>query len=187
MYKRFEKSLISHCAATLAGHKAGSLFSYRLNQGEDPEKYIAHINETLGHKGMQARLLKYCSKCCLVYAYRPALLEKRLRGRGERAFLERYGYTHEWSIDEHLSQLSRRIYCGNNFPHEIGLFLDYPLSDVEGFISNRGCNYCCVGCWKVYSDEDSARRRFALYEKCRQIYLKCYKNGFDVLRLTVAA
>ena len=29
MSARFEETLIRHCAATLAGHKCGSLFSYR--------------------------------------------------------------------------------------------------------------------------------------------------------------
>ena len=34
MRTTFEETLIAHCAATLAGHKAGSLFSYRLCPGE---------------------------------------------------------------------------------------------------------------------------------------------------------
>jgi len=177
--------MVTHCAATLAGHKAGSLFSYRLNQGEDPEAYISHINSLLGFKGIMARLLRHCSKCCLVYTYRPAMLTERLDREGERAFLEHYGYDNDMSLDDKITKLSGRIYCGNNFPHEIGLFLDYPLSDVKGFIANKGCNYCCVGCWKVYSDADTARQKFMLYEKCRQVYQKCYKNGSDVLRLTV--
>lgn len=187
MYNRFEKSLITHCAATLAGHKVGSLFSYRMNQGEIPDKYIEHLNEMLSHKGLSMRLLKYCDKCCLVYVYRPAKLQAKLESAQERAFLNRYGYGACETMDDYLSLLSRRIYRGNNFPHEIGLFLDYPLADVEGFILNKGCNYCCAGCWKAYSDEENARRRFALYDKCREIYLKCYRNGYDVKRLTVAA
>ena len=32
-----------------------------------------------------------------------------------------------------------------------------------------------------------ARRVFALYEKCRNVYLSCYRRGFGVARLTVAA
>lgn len=187
MYKRFERALVTHCAATLAGHKAGSLFTYQLSRGDLPEKYAQQLNETLRPKGVEVRLLKYCDKCCLVYAYRPAQLERRLGSAGEKHFLENCGYGGCASMDEQLSLLARRIHCGNNFPHEIGLFLDYPLADVIGFINNKGDNCLCVGCWKAYSDEENARRRFALYEKCRQIYVKCYRNGFDVARLTVAA
>jgi len=187
MYKRFEKAFITHCAATLAGHKAGSLFSYRLAQGEDPDAYVNHINEKLGHKNLEVRLLRHCNKCCLVYVYRPSMLRRRLDAAAEREFLCRYGYAECQDIDEHISLLSKRIYCGNNFPHEIGVFLDYPLDDVLGFIRNKGCNYCCSGCWKAYSDPENAKRRFALYDKCREIYVRCYKNGADVLQLTVAS
>ena len=38
------------------------------------------------------------------------------------------------------------------FPHEIGIFLGYPLADVAGFIRNKGRNCKCIGTWKVYGD-----------------------------------
>ena len=38
------------------------------------------------------------------------------------------------------------------FPHEIGVFLGYPLDDVKGFIKNEGKKYLMIGYWKVYSD-----------------------------------
>ena len=74
-----------------------------------------------------------------------------------------------------------------DFPHEIGVFLDYPLEDVIGFIRNRGSGFCCLGCWKAYSNAEAAEKTFALYRKCREVYLNCYGKGFDVARLTVAA
>lgn len=51
-----------------------------------------------------------------------------------------------------LTQLSRRLCCSADFPHEIGVFLGYPLGDVVGFIENRGKNFTCCGCWKSYGD-----------------------------------
>ena len=44
MTKRFEKTLIGHCAATLAGHKCGSLFSYHLAAGETMEENLNPVN-----------------------------------------------------------------------------------------------------------------------------------------------
>ena len=82
---------------------------------------------------------------------------------------------------------SRAVRAGTDFPHEIGVFLGYPLEDVIGFIRNKGQCFCCLGCWKAYSNEAQARRVFALYEKCRNVYLSCYRRGFGVARLTVAA
>ena len=40
-----------------------------------------------------------------------------------------------------LTQLSRKLCCSAEFPHEIGVFLGYPLGDVVGFIENRGKNF----------------------------------------------
>ena len=63
-----------------------------------------------------------------------------------------------------------------------------PLADVIGFIRHQGAAFCCVGCWKAYTNEEQARRTFALYRKCRMVYLACYHNkGYGVTRLTVAA
>ena len=53
----------------------------------------------------------------------------------------------------------QRLGQAAEFPHEIGLFLGYPPEDVQGFLENRLCK--CVGCWKVYGDEQAAQNGFA--------------------------
>ena len=83
--------------------------------------------------------------------------------------------------------ISETIRCAEDFPHDIGIFLAYPLEDVIGFMKNHGGNYCCLGCWKAYGNAEAAERRFDLYRKCRRIYLSCYRRGFSLSRLTVAA
>ena len=42
-----------------------------------------------------------------------------------------------------------------NFPHEIGVFLGYPLDDVIGFIEHKP--YYLVGDWKVYQNVNEAK------------------------------
>ena len=73
------------------------------------------------------------------------------------------------------------------FPHEIGLFLGYPLQDVLGFIENRGQGSKLVGTWKVYGDEEAARRTFARYKKCTAVYSRCLKEGTPLEKLAVRA
>lgn len=51
-----------------------------------------------------------------------------------------------------------------DFPHEIGLFLGYPLEDVKGFIENKADSSKCSGCWKVYGNEQKALKLFEKYE-----------------------
>ena len=85
-----------------------------------------------------------------------------------------------------IERLRSRIEM-DSFPHEIGVFLDYPLDDVIAFIMNKGENCPLTGCWKAYTDEAGARKTFALYRKCRDVYLRCFAQGIGVARLTVAA
>ena len=90
-------------------------------------------------------------------------------------------------INKALKELKERLHMCEKFPHEIGLFLGYPLGDVKGFIKHRGQNCKCTGCWKVYCDEREARRQFCRFEKCRSIYCRLYREGRALSRLTVAA
>ena len=48
----------------------------------------------------------------------------------------------------------------------------------------RGCK--CVGCWKVYGDEEKAKKTFDLYKKCTRVYCDQWAKGRSIERLTVA-
>ena len=86
-----------------------------------------------------------------------------------------------------LTPLRRRLAENEEFPHEIGLFLGYPPEDVCGFIENKAACAQCVGCWKVYGDVESAKRKFAQYEKCTRVYNDLFDQGKRSLQqLTVA-
>lgn len=65
------------------------------------------------------------------------VLQDDLGKSGVAAFLAQYGYQ-SIDIDYALNRLRERFNAGEDFPHEIGLFLDYPLGDVIGFIENEG-------------------------------------------------
>jgi len=54
------------------------------------------------------------------------------------------------------------------FPHELGIFLGYPIHDVEGYINNNGENYLLNGYWKVYDKAADAVKTFHIYQ--------CYRN-----------
>lgn len=185
MCERFEENLIRHCAATLAGHKCGSLFCYRPDGTKDTRSQVDALNALLSGKGIRALVLKDCPRGDAVYVYRPSMLRQRLCEKETAAYLGALGYDTA-DVDACLRLLASRVSCPA-FPHEIGLFLDYPLSDVIAFIENGGRNCLCTGCWKVYSNAADAERRFALYRKCRDVYLNCYRRGFAVTHLTVAA
>ncbi len=88
----------------------------------------------------------------LVYVYRQEALAALLAQADVQAFLRAMGYG-DASPDGALAFLRQRLAESPCFPHEIGVFLGYPLSDVIAFMRDGGRGCRCSGCWKpVRSD-----------------------------------
>lgn len=181
-----EEYLVAHSAPTLASIKTANLFNYKILPNEDVEAQVEAWNNRLAPKGVTIAILRKREKRALLYVYREALLRQDLARPGVAELMAHYGYT-RGSIGETIERLKVRVNQGQDFPHEIGLFLSYPLEDVIGFIENNGkCCKCC-GCWKVYHDEDGAKRLFRRFRLCRDYYMTMFCQGKSVEQLTVAA
>ncbi len=179
----FERKLACHCAPALAGIKPANLFSVPRGQDLEVEKLVEHYRKIFGERGISFQILCRCSRQTLVMVYRPAALLKDLEREKSRELLKGFGYRIEedkaMHLPELLSVLAGRIReresCG--FPHEIGLFLGYPIEDVTGFIENRGGNYLYSGYWKVYSDVQRAKTQFARYETVKAGMMRVMEKG----------
>ena len=181
-----ERYLIEHCAPTLASLKTANLFSLNFYSEKNFDKQFNKWNCQLGEKGISLLLLHCYQQTALIYVYRRTRLQDDLGKSGVAAFLAQYGYQ-SIDIDYALNRLRERFNAGEDFPHEIGLFLGYPLGDVIGFIKNAGQNCKCVGCWKVYCNECEAIKAFARFKKCTSVYVRLWNQGRSVRQLTVAA
>lgn len=177
--------LIRHCAPTLAGIKTGSIFSCPYESRNAVLNTIRRTNGRLRPKGLRMLPLRFSEKKVLVYLYRPKDLSSDLADTTAVQLLERYGYNADNS-EKCIAQLAQKLRTQKEFPHEIGLFLGYPPEDVRGFIENnaRGCKY--TGCWKVYGDEEAAKKKFTQYKKCARIYCDQWEKGKDIERLAVS-
>ena len=110
-----------------------------------------------------------------------------MRKENVLTFLSKYGYETD-QVDYCIERLTSRISSQIDFPHEIGLFLSYPLDDVKGFIKHKGQNCRCVGCWKVYCNECEARKIFAKFDKYKNVYCDLFCRGLrNLQQLTVTA
>ena len=136
-------------------------------------------------KGLCLIPLRFRDGNALLYLYRPARLKIDLKNELARRTLGNAGYLDE-SPERCIVNLIRR-FQGEEFPHEIGLFLSYPPEDVQGFIENHAQNYKLSGLWKVYGDEAYARAAFAKYKKCTDIYCRSWRSGASLEALTVAS
>ena len=178
MERNFETVMIEQCSPVLAGLKAAGLFRYETQDCKDLAERVRGWNARLGEKGLRVRVLKGCTRThrYLVYVYRENRLREVLSDEKVRTFLVQEGYRLPEGADDCeplLRQLSRRLCCEAEFPHEIGVFLGYPLT--------------CCGCWKAYGDRDAAERLFAQLNKCTRVYLRLFHSGTPIFRLAVAA
>lgn len=176
-----EELIVRHCAPTLANLKTGSLFVCPITDRPSFFSSLRSLNELLVPKGLRALPLRIREYSALVYLYRPSRLKKDLEDPAAIKILQDHGYS---CYGKCLPKLIERIRSSEEFPHEIGLFLGYPPEDVQGFLDHRPCK--CSGCWKVYGDENKAKKTFDLYKKCERVYCQQLARGIDIKRLTVA-
>ena len=179
-----EEILIRQGAPTLAGIKTGSLFPCPCDDREALLDDVRRLNRLLAPKGLCLLPIRFKGGQALLYLYRPARLKIDLKNELARRTLGNAGYLDE-SPERCIVNLIRR-FQGEEFPHEIGLFLSYPPEDVQGFIENHAQNYKLSGLWKVYGDEAYARAAFAKYNQCTDIYCRSWRAGSSLERLAVA-
>lgn len=176
--------IINHCSPTLAGLKTGSLFSYRFDDVKKLHSKLRELNRIFVPKDMRVVPLFEKDGKALIYVYRPKKLKADLSDEVSKKILCECGYDCK-SPEEYIVAISKRLGEGCDFPHEIGLFLGYEPSDVDGFM-HRKEDFLFVGTWKVYGNEKEAKKRFEKFRKCTEVYSKCYKNNFSLEKLTVS-
>jgi len=81
------------------------------------------------------------------------------------------------SLETWFERLKGRLEERMDFPHEIGLFLGYPLHDVRSFIRMKGAGYKLCGEWKVYGNPMSAMHSFHCFRACRNYCHTQLLNG----------
>ena len=181
-----ERRLADHCAPTLLGAKAANLLSLSDREFPDLALELRQYNRALCRTGLRFMILRRMGGRSLVLVYRPAMLRSRLNLPAAKALLARFSYPQTDCLGALLKHLKSRFGAGAQFPHEIGLFLDYPAADVEAFIAGAAeCKLC--GYWKVYCDVDAAREKFACYDACRQCVLQTLAAGSTISQLLRAA
>lgn len=180
--RQLDYLLAFYSAPALAGIKPANLFSVRGEDAGAVGTLFREYNRRLNARGISLMILCEYGSYFLVLVYRPSRLWRELREEERRRFLAERGYLDWNGLDAVLGRLSER--CREcRIPHEIGVFLGYPLEDVAGFIENKGrrCKLC--GYWKVYSDEASARECFERFTRCRNDLCRRVRGGESILRM----
>lgn len=179
-----EELFVLQSAPTLAGIKTGSLFNVGFMEYEIIIGKIREFNRLLTPKGIRVIPLRKKDNRLLIYVYRPERLQIDFKDAQALAILESLNYP-VFNLNQCIVHLVRRLKESGEFPHEIGLFLGYPVEDVIGFMQNKARDYKVVGTWKVYGNEKEATRKFMCYKRCTRDYCIRIKKGYSLDQLVV--
>lgn len=104
-----------------------------------------------------------------ILLYRQDILYAHLADRKVKRFLHSLALGYEEGADWILHFKKRFLEYkeeGREFPHEIGIFLGYPLWDIRAFMQNPRREAKLTGYWKVYYKVEKAREQFQKYDRC---------------------
>lgn len=110
-----------------------------------------------------------------LFIYDENILSKIIYKDESMNFLARFGYNRTLNINEMLSLLKERYnyFC----PHEIGIFLGFPIEDVIDFIEYPHKKCLLSGYWKVYNNVDFAMEKFIQYDMAKNRVINSVLDG----------
>lgn len=91
------------------------------------------------------------------------------------------------NTEECLAYLSQRVSLSaqgmESYPHEMGIFLGYPLEDVREFMLRGGKDSLYTGYWKVYADVEQAKETFRTYDTAKESAVMEYMAGKTIQQI----
>lgn len=175
MCRKTALTLLFHGSPLFEGYKSSVLIMVPTNKVD--EILCDATIRLFREKGFELKEMGKCNHNTRILIFNRKALEEDVYTKERFQFLTNYGYS-IMPLDSMLEELSIRL--NNNeipFPHEIGIFLGYPLDDIKGFIKNNAKNYSFSGYWKVYSNQEKTRLVFDNYRKKRQENINKYIKG----------
>lgn len=168
--KEYFHNFISYNVALISARLKPSI---TLNLMRDLDRDIFSLWNIYGEDYLKELNLDYIelretNNSLVILIYDKELLSQYINKKDNINFLKSIGYDENICIDKYLKTLSER-YKKYKCPHELGVFLGYPLNDVIDFIncSNKKCLAC--GYWKVYNSCSKAKMIFNLFDEVKEV------------------
>lgn len=174
--KYIGNQLVLQCAPVISGWKISNLLKI---SSENEELLISILRGT----GLSYYKIFEHNLEGFFFIYRKELLEAYLNGKEARLLLKQEGYEEfalEKVFDRFQSRYAEYMERKEEFPHEIGILLGYPIEDVNGFIKNKGKNSLYTGYWKVYEQSEKKQRLFRQFDEAKEAMIYLIGNGVDI-------
>lgn len=181
-----EELLAKYCVPALAGIKPANIVTCRKENAQFVYKEATALNKQLNPNDIYIEILRESVKHVLIIVYRKNVLERHINDCVNKAFLSIHGYGDAETLEEYLSILKARL-AYTDFPHEIGVFLGYPLRDIYSFINHRDEGCLFTGEWKVYHDPEAAKKLFLRFNACKKAVMKKVADGKSLAQIFCVA
>lgn len=181
-HEPLEVKIANQCAPVLAGVKPSNMLVLE-------NKHIRDVVRVLEGTGLSWRCLYAGEEKNIWLLYRKEAMEETVLGKEQMLFLREWGYEED-TLEKMLMKFSQRFrqYRKDRnlpFPHEMGVFLGYPMADVKGFIKYEGKNYLYCGYWKVYENVEDRKELFRTYEEIRKVFVEEARKGKNLWQITM--
>lgn len=158
--------LVKRIGATIAGVKPAELLNipyhyYYSSQWQETREALTSPG------GLEIVEVKKKDNKVQVLFYHRDSLGKVLGRRSNYHFLVDSGYPREYTLERYLGCLLERL-RGEEFPHEIGVFLGYPLKDVKGFLGHPSLKLVEIKGWRIYGHRELSYRTYNRFREARK-------------------
>ena len=171
-----EFQLALQCAPLITGIKISNLLMV-CGKREDA------VEELLEGSDISCFCVMSSPKKTAFLLYREEELKQYLGRTDVRHLLKKLGYK-DSSLDNVLPKFRKRYEAHMNgeqqFPHEMGLLLGYPIEDVVGFMEHSGKEYLYSGYWKVYENVSAKKQIFVRYDEARETLIRLLANDIGI-------
>ncbi len=157
-------------APTLAGIKPSSLMTFHNHNRRLLTLWDRYKEQISKELNIHYYELGRKNQRVMVLFYRDKALANCLNIWKNRSFLVEQGYGEKEKVEESLCLLRKRFQ--EECPHELGVFLGYPVEDVIAFIESNGAPCLVCKYWKVYQDVENALKVFDAYDTERAKIIK---------------
>ncbi|MEG0307487.1 MAG: DUF3793 family protein [Clostridium sp.] len=166
--KEYFETFISYNVALISAKLKPAI---TLNFKKEDKKRTHYLWDIYGENclmelGLKHVKLRETDDSLIVLIYDTDLLQRVIKKSENLNVLTNIGYEKDSSLEEVVIKLIHR-YELYNCPHELGIFLGYPIEDVKSFMNCEENK--CLGCgyWKVYNEYNKAKVIFSIYDSVR--------------------
>lgn len=158
--------LIDRIGATIAGVKPAELLNLPSNNNCNNISWENCKDCILKNSNVKMQVVDRCKGRRHVLFYHEQELKKVIDQSEVAEFLSELGYPVKCSFEDYLEHLMVRL-NSDEFPHEIGIFLGYPLKDVKGYLGKNNLKHVHSNGWKVYGNRYVSQKKSESFKEAR--------------------